>query len=326
MTIKLIKQFQKKPKRHPFRNHLECYWESIYRGYCVQQYHSKGSQVKNYLDASFVMIKYLQNMHNHIFGFRIDLHIPKDINSSFDDTNNVLIRKFLYSLQRELYRSGSKHSTRVHAIWAREKLDWTWVDRKRKRGDKILDPDAAKPHYHVLILLNGDSFNRVGSYKPTQKANGEKANGEYLSDTMAHRVIRAWSYALGKLSHCHMPGLVEFCKQIHFEDRPATKEKPARRIPVKKVATYNIRRSEGPSGLVEIMYAVSYLCKAYSKDLSEGVRCFQTTQVPKNAAQKVWDDERDRGPAKAQYGTPRALTKCSENEALEENEDNDLDW
>ena len=254
-------------------------------------------------------------MHNHIFGFRIDLHIPEDRSCPFNDTDNVLIRRFLYWLQLELNRSCSKHSTRVHAIWAREKLDWTWVDRKRKRGDKILDPDAAKPHYHVLILLNGDSFNRLGCYQPTQNA-----NGEYLSNTLAHRVIRAWSHALGKLPHCHMHGLVEFCKQVHFKDLPATKEEPAKRIPEKKVATFSIRRSEGPRGLVEIMYAVSYLCKAYSKDLSKGVRCFQTTQVPKNAAQKVWDDERDRGASIAQYGTPRALTKWSDNEALEENE------
>lgn len=321
MTVKIIKQLRKKPKRLPFRNHLECYWESIYRGYRVQQYHSKGPQVKSYLDASFVMIKYLQNMHNHIFGFRIDLHIPEDISCPFDDTDNVLIRRFLYWLQLELNRSRSKHTTRVHAIWAREKLDWTWVDRKRKRGDKILDPDAAKPHYHVLILLNGDSFNRLGCYQPTQNA-----NGEYLSNTLAHRVIRAWSYALGKLPHYHMHGLVEFCKQVHFKDRPATKEEPAKKSPKKKVATFSIRRSEGPRGLVEIMYAVSYLCKAYSKDLSKGVRCFQTTQVPKNAAQKVWDDERDRGASIVQYGTPRALTKWSDNEALEENEDNELDW
>ncbi|PTL89140.1 hypothetical protein C6W88_11460 [Halomonas litopenaei] len=286
------------PKRHPLRKHLTCHWANTYRGYHVKQDRKKGPLVLNYLNEAFALIKYLQSKYYHTFGFRVDLHTPEKMTDPLKYDHNGLIRKFQDRLQAELNRASGKRSAKLHAIWAREKLDRVWMKRKRRRGDKILDPDKAKPHYHVLILVNGDAFRHLGSYKPTPES-----DGQYLSNTMAHRVIRAWAFALGNRAHSEMPGLVEFCKQRRFKDIPAKDGKPAKKIIIKKVVPFHIYRKDGPEGLVEIMYAVSYLCKAYSKDLSPGTRCFQTTQFSPDAAHAVWMFENE----KDYYGKPYAL-------------------
>lgn len=111
------------------------------------------------------------------------------------------------------------------------------------------------PHYHLMLLLNYDAIGGLGNYGPS-------ADGTYSRDNLFHRIVRAWAWAIGRAAH-DMSGLVH-----------ASQDKLSGQV-------YQCMERRFPDSLKPVVYAMSYLCKAYSKsqELGQGFAVFTTSRV-----------------------------------------------
>lgn len=111
------------------------------------------------------------------------------------------------------------------------------------------------PHYHLMLLLNYDAIGGLGNYGPS-------TDGTYNRENLFHRIVRAWAWAIGRAAH-DMSGLVHACQD--------------------KLSGQVYQRLERrfPDSLKSVVYAMSYLCKAYSKsqELGQGFAVFTTSRV-----------------------------------------------
>lgn len=113
------------------------------------------------------------------------------------------------------------------------------------------EQDASlKPHYHLMLLLNYDAFCSLGSFSPSH-------DGGYELNNLYHRCVRAWSWAIGWPIQ-DMGGLVHVAT-----DKLAGKP-----------YVYCLHRDDAAT-FAQVFYAASYLCKAYSKPIAQGIRCHQ---------------------------------------------------
>jgi hypothetical protein len=111
-----------------------------------------------------------------------------------------------------------------------------------------------KPHYHLLFLLNYDAFNTLGGFSVSP-------DGSYGDNSLYHRMVRAWAQAIG-WSLYEMQGLVHVCVD------------PASGKPFQ----YCLHRFDQMT-FEAVMYAASYLCKAYSKQFGQGVHVFGASRA-----------------------------------------------
>ena len=111
------------------------------------------------------------------------------------------------------------------------------------------------PHYHLMLLLNYDAIGGLGNYGPS-------ADGTYSRDNLFHRIVRAWGWAIGCAAH-DMSGLVHACQ-----------DKLSGQV-------YQCLERRFPDSLKQVVYAMSYLCKEYSKsqELGQGFSVFTTSRV-----------------------------------------------
>jgi hypothetical protein len=107
-----------------------------------------------------------------------------------------------------------------------------------------------KPHYHLMLLLNYDAFSSLGSFSPSH-------DERYELNNLYHRCVRAWSWAIGWPLD-GMGGLV------HVATDKLTGQPYVYCLHRDDVATF-----------AQVFYAASYLCKAYSKPIAQGIRCHQ---------------------------------------------------
>lgn len=256
-------------KRISQRSHLHAYWDKHFYAYPVQQDVLKGAQVKEYLESTLEFLAYMQHQYSQCFALRVDLRFPQDTWCPSWVESNTAVQLFLNHLDYEISQANGKHSRKLHYIWAREHNDQQRRYSPQESHFVDQEADLTKPHYHLLIVLNRDSFNTLGHIFPTR--NGPWA-GTYADQCLAHRIQRSWSHALGNRPHIRMPGLVEFAKDITGS-------------PI----SFTFRRQQGLMGLKEVMYAASYLCKEYSKDFASPARCFQRSYVDQSFCAEFWE-------------------------------------
>ncbi|AMH16430.2 inovirus Gp2 family protein [Citrobacter sp. FDAARGOS_156] len=177
--------------------------------------------------------------HARVIAVRIDLHVPyaahnPDTNdipdeASFANSDDAAISRFFSSLKaiikadlKATKRSGKRvHNTTLHYAWTRE-----------------FTPTTNKKHYHVLILLNKDTYNYLGTYN--------EDGGKLL--TFIHQ---AWLSALQ----------IEFTagqRLIHLPEHPC----------------YYLDRKEGKQSdsYKALIYRTSYMAKKETKNYSDGQR------------------------------------------------------
>ena len=119
----------------------------------LNQYHLK--KIEQTIDKAL-------SEHSRVLAVRIDLHTPvlKPLNdmpdeANFARTDSSVISRFTDSLKAKISHHLNKREkegkrvrkTSLRVVWAREFV-----------------PDSHKKHYHVLLLLNGDTFNTLGAY------------------------------------------------------------------------------------------------------------------------------------------------------------------
>ncbi|MGM0857471.1 MAG: YagK/YfjJ domain-containing protein [Pseudomonadota bacterium] len=116
--------------------------------------------------------------------------------------------------------------------------------------------NSIKPHYHLMILLNKNAFDSLGIFS-TDK------NGAYSRNNLYHRMMRAWLKAMG-FDHDDP----RFPKLINVSKNKNTGE----------FWTDNLHRDDWHA-MNEAMFMASYLCKAYTKTIGQGMHVFDASRV-----------------------------------------------
>lgn len=198
-----------------------------FRGLLVMT--SKGPLVEQYLERTFDTLHRALASHRKVFAIRVDLRFPLcywPLDGQI--LGNDYITRFIASLEAKIQhhqKLSIKQGRRVHAA----SLRFIWA-REYRRGED-------KPHFHLLILLNGDAYRALGSFGPG-------------SQSLASQITEAWASALG-LACIDSHGLVHF---------PAN-------------AQYHVDARDTAS-VEALFYRTSYLCKVRSKVFDEHVHPF----------------------------------------------------
>lgn len=219
--------------RHPGNHNLPLHYEPTYRGLRVMV--AEGPLVEPYLARTHLTIQRALDEHPRTFAVRCDLRFPKWMLPDDAEYSNDVISSFFIRLKeiikndrrRAAKNNGYAHATSIRYVWAREV------------GPKIRD---GRPHFHILLLLNRDAYNALGSFNSSQ-------------ENLFKRIETAWCRAL-KIPQLAADGLVE----------------------VPNRATYYVDLGElaGPS---DLFFRASYLCKAATKEYGEGRHCFDCSRI-----------------------------------------------
>lgn len=234
MNTALYNVGQRQRKRHIDNTALKLWWNSPYHQLTVQI--QKGPLIENYLERLFDVMSKARQDCKRIFAIRIDLHYPAGTHADLIDPKNATISAFLNYFQWELDRAGTKYQHKFRYAWCREQST------------------SVNPHYHLLLLFNGDAYNGLGYIDKTPY-------GDYGYDNLFHRIVRAWARAINYPQE-YMEGLVRVPK------KPVTKD----------FATWFFHSDEQTT-FAEVFEAASYLCKAATKPIGQGVHCFDSSRI-----------------------------------------------
>lgn len=194
-----------------------------------------GPLIANYLDTTHRVMTQALQAHSRILAVPLTLRYPKAMSSDQLSPHNTAMSDFLNFLDWELGLINLTHSADMRHIWGREQ------------------DTSDKPHYHVWLFFNGNALDSIGALDTFSKDSDEAYSGDWLY----HRIVRAWAWAT-RWPLEQMPGLVEVPK-----DRDT-------RHPY----VYHFHRDDH-NAFQQVFYAASYLCKAYSKPIGQGVHCFE---------------------------------------------------
>jgi len=202
--------------RHPGNTNLTLHYDATYLGLPVQQ--DKGPFVLSYLERLKQTIDRALAQYRRVFAFRVDLRFPANQQLPADAFTNEIMSRFIESFKAKIAHNRRRaldvdkyaHECVVRYVWVRE------------------IGESGRPHYHLLILLNGDAYCALGSFTSKQR-------------NTCHRLEEAWASALG-LPVAAVDGLV------HIPDDP----------------TYKLRRGD-QQGMNDLFHRASYLCKAATK-------------------------------------------------------------
>ena len=160
------------------QNHTENKNLSILAGndYMGMPVYQSEPLAESYLNAINNTITRALNEHPRTLAVRFDLHLPKIVNDPDypQDLHNTLITRFIESFKAKhkaaevrKAREGKRvYKSNVRFIWARERND------------------ADQDHWHVMLFLNNDAFNSLGSY-------------QQFGDNNLTRIIEAWGSVTG---------------------------------------------------------------------------------------------------------------------------------
>jgi len=132
-------------------------------------------------------VRHALNVHPRLTALRVDLRFP-DVPAA---TDAAVISRFINALkaridayQKRKHREGKRvHPTTLHYVWARE-----------------FGECKGKKHYHLMLLVNRDTWCRAGDYR--------------APGSLAGMIKQAWCSALGVDVGCH-------ATLVHFPAWPA---------------------------------------------------------------------------------------------------------
>lgn len=215
--------------RHPSNTNLHLHHANTFQGLPVMA--EKGPFIEQYLSRLHCTIERSLRQYSRVFAFRVDLRLPLGVELPDYVYTNEVISRFLESFkakieldrQRARTRHRYAHDSRVRYVWARE------------------ESGGERPHYHLLILLNGDAYYSLGRMRSD-------------ASNMIKRLHEAWGSALGLFVDL-LDGLVE----------------------IPDNAVYRISRdirTGQEDKLPDLFRRASYLCKAATKNYGDGQHGF----------------------------------------------------
>lgn len=198
---------------------------------------SRGPLVKAYLKRINSVLASALREHPRTIAIRVDLRLPDmngDCPSGFADLDHGMISRFFASVKAQIdsdikkrRRSGARvHSCSLRYIWARE------FNKEHKE------------HFHILLLLNKDTYRFIGEYESDKNA-------------IVNMVRKAWVSALSLD--------VELYRYL---------------VHIPKNPFYILNTKKEGFNLVydSLLYRASYLAKLESKSYNDGYRCFGSSQ------------------------------------------------
>ncbi|MEC5321459.1 inovirus Gp2 family protein [Brenneria populi subsp. brevivirga] len=206
--------------------------------------HNHGPLNYNYLDKIIEVIDRAIAEHPRTFALRFDLHLPdiqqNDINGQYGIAGRndaAVISRFIDSLKAHIRADITRRSrnARVHPCTMR----YVWV-----REFNPLSTIIEKWHYHVLILLNKDTYAYPGNYQD--------------NNNLASMIINAWASAL-RLNEGECKNLVHI------------PENPYYYLNSREPITFQENRGR-------LIYRISYIAKLKTKSTDDGYRSFGCSQ------------------------------------------------
>ncbi|EBP6684611.1 inovirus Gp2 family protein [Salmonella enterica subsp. salamae] len=151
---------------------------------------------ERYLERMWMVLNNAINQYPRTLAVITILRLPeyRDIDDSISNTsdhNGNVISRFIESLKEKItaYRKRkARRNIRVHY----SELRYAWVREYDQSG---------KPHYHIVLFFNHDTFNTLGNYRNEP-------------DNLGTLIEDAWLSALS-LSAFH-----EYRTLVHFPDNP----------------------------------------------------------------------------------------------------------
>jgi len=195
---------------------------------------SKGYLVKEYLDRFYRVVERSLADYSRVTAVRFDLNFPRCYSTLDERYGNEFISRFIDNLQKKVSRNRKwaseaydrAHQTRVRYAWARE-----WGG------------NSLRPHYHVIILVNGDAYRSLGRYQTD-------------NENMRNRIQSSWASALGFEDVVDVRGLVNFCEN----------------------GVFHVKRGD-IGALGDLMFAASYMMKEATKRFGEGGHVFGCSRL-----------------------------------------------
>lgn len=205
MTSFIVNQSRKNQRLHK---------DTTFKGRNVQDKH--GSLVSNYLEDIDRCIDQSLKEYSCVFVLRIDLKIPS---AEIPIQQDRLMERFVASLSAKIkyhqLRANAcqkrTHPTKVRYVWCKE------------------ISTSNSTHYHFALMLNKQSYWRVGNYC-------------YDEDNLYTLIINAWLSALGLSPNPKYQYLVHFTENGEY-----------------------IMRRDDEQSIRDVFYRLSYLCKLDTK-------------------------------------------------------------
>ena len=161
---------EKQRKRVVENPNLTLHYDDRYCGLPVQT--SKGPLVKEWLERIRQSILEQLAKHSRVLTLRIDLRFPSNYWGYEDDSlGNKYLEDFRNHLRATLDRLPGNRNHDLMVLSARE-----------------YDEHDRKPHFHLLILLNGNAIRGTGKW-------------DLSRENLYSRLYEAWAFALARISH-----------------------------------------------------------------------------------------------------------------------------
>lgn len=170
--------------------------------------------------------------HTRTMAVRVDLRLPDEILIN----RQGLMSRFIESLDAKIaarYRSKLKQGKRTYPCHLR----YAWV---REVGEI-----NQKSHYHMVLFVNNDTFNGLGSY-------GDDGTG------LASLIREAW------LSAIQLSQQPEYRKLVHFPDNP--------------LYYLDVNSADYRDIYDQLTFRLSYFAKERTKDYNREERSFGCSQ------------------------------------------------
>lgn len=183
--------------------------------------------ISEYLYSTENVLGLALNEHKRTLVIRFDLHFPKqtDCPDYPSPYQSNVISRFIASLQAK-FKADLKKKRRDNVRVHHSTMRYIWCKQRKW---------ANQPHYHVALLLNGDTYNSIGLY-----------GSQYHNNSA--RINQAWLSTLGLEIHS-VAGLVHFpsSRPLYYLDVNSALFE----------TVYN-----------DVFRRLSYLCKSASKEYS----------------------------------------------------------
>lgn len=219
---------QRYPLRHPDNPNLRLHYDETFAGLPLMI--TAGPFIREYLSDLKYTIELALAEYPRLLAFRVDLRLPRGIDLPDYAYTNQVISRFFESFTKKIQYHQKKVGERgckVRYVWCREV------------------PQGGRPHYHVLILLNRDTYYTV------ERLGSERVN-------MISRMEESWASALG-ISVEQVRGRVHIPENAEYRvDR-------------------EIRRGKVDE-LPALFYRASYLCKKATKSYGDRQRGYGTSR------------------------------------------------
>lgn len=214
-------------KRLPENPNIKLHWEPHFNG--LEVLPGIGPFVEPHLTKIDQAISWAVERSSKVYAVRLDLRFPQNYEfSGLGDFSNVPIQRFFKFLRKRLDRYCQetpgvglrRHPHNLVGLWSRE-----------------YDKGHTRPHFHILLLLNGQTFRALGDLN---------ARGESLYQMVEDSWLSAlWCKGFGR-DH-----LVHRCE----------------------AGEYWLTRNDS-DGVNDLFRRASYMAKARDKDFADGYHRF----------------------------------------------------